>query len=140
MPNHLINEMKTMMPKVYDQQSTAQISEWHQASWVGRQLRIFDLIDPNILGKRYHVRGGHLRAFPIHPRVLKEVKEWAVEQDVDVKATGSAGLESFCQNCITCVYCGSGCDMMLNDDAILTKTERLAAKMNHVRTNKNRII
>lgn len=140
MPNHLINEMKTMMPKVYDQQSTTQIPEWHQASWIGRQLRIFDLIDPNTPGKRYRVRGGHLRAFPIHPRVLKEVREWAVEQDVEIKATGSAAPESFCQNCATCAYCGSGCDMMLNDDARLTKSERLAARMNHVRANKNRVI
>lgn len=103
-------------------------------------MRIFDLIDPNTPGKRYRVRGGHLRAFPIHPRVLKEVREWAVEQDVEIKATGSAEPESFCQNCITCVYCGSGCDMMLNDDARLTKSERLAERMNHVRTNKTRII
>lgn len=140
MPNHLINEMKTMMPKVYDQQSTTQIPEWHQASWVGRQLRIFDLIDPNTPGKRYRVRGGHLRAFPIHPRVLKEVREWAVEQDVEIRATGSAAPESFCQDCGSCVYCGSGCDMMLNDDARMTKSERLAVRMNHVRTNKNRVL
>ncbi|WP_027185644.1 DUF3631 domain-containing protein [Desulfovibrio inopinatus] len=140
MPNHLVNEMKTMIPKVYDQQSTTQIPEWHRASWIGRQLRVFDLVDPNIQGKRYRVRGGHLRAFPIHPRVLKEVREWAVEQDVEIKPTGSAAPESFCQDCATCVYCGAGCDMMHNDDARMTKTERLAAHMNHVRTSKKRII
>ena len=140
MPNHLVNEMKTMMPKVYNQQSTTQIPEWHQANWIGRQLRVFDLIDPTIPGKHYRVRGGHLRAFPIHPRVLKEVREWAVEQEVEIKAPGSAAPESFCQNCTTCVYCGSGCDMMSNEDARMTKTERLAVRMNHVRTHKNRII
>lgn len=140
MPNHIINEMKTLMPKVYDQQSTTQIPEWHQSSWIGRQLRIFDLIDPNTPGKRFRVRGGHLRAFPVHPRVLKEVWEWALEQDVTIRPTGSAKPESFCQNCATCVYCGSGCVMMANDDARLTKSERLAERMNHVRSSKNRII
>ncbi len=140
MPNHLINEMKTLMPKVFDQQSTTQIPEWHQASWIGRQLRVFDLIDPNTPGKRFRVRGGQLRAFPIHPRVLKEVREWAVEQDVEIRATGSAAPESFCQDCATCVYCGSGCDMMQNEDARLSKAERLAMRMASIRTQKNRVI
>lgn len=140
MPNHLVNEMKTLMPKVYDQQSTTQIPEWHQASWIGRQLRVFDLIDPNVPGKRHRVRGGNLRAFPVHPRVLKEVREWAVEQGVDIKATGSAPPESFCQNCMACVYCGIGCDMMGNEDARLSKGERLAAKMSHVRSKTRQTI
>ena len=140
MPNHLINEMKSMMPRLYDQQSTTQIAEWRQANWIGRQLRIFDLIDPNIPGKRYRVRGGHLRAFPIHPRVLKEVREWAVEQDVEIRATGSAAPESFCQDCIRCAYCGIGCDMMGNEDARMSKSERLAMRMNYVRANRRQVI
>lgn len=140
MPNHLINEMKTMMPKIYDQQTTTQIPEWHQASWIGRQLRVFDLIDPTIPGKRYRVRGGHLRAFPIHPRILKEIREWAVEQEVEIRPTGSASPESFCQDCSNCIYCGCGCDMMQNIDARLSKSDRLAARMNQVRTNKRKVI
>jgi len=140
MPNHLINEMKSMMPKLYDQQNTAQIPEWHQANWIGRQLRVFDLIDPTIPGKRHRVRGGHLRAFPIHPRVLKEVREWAVEQDVEIRATGSATPESFCQDCIRCVYRGTGCDMMGNEDARMSKSERLAVRMKYVRQNRRQVI
>ena len=140
MPNHLVNEMKTLMPRVYDQQNTTQIPEWHQVNWVGRQLRIFDLIDRNVPGKRFRVRGGNLRAFPVHPRVLKEVREWAVEQGVELKATGSAAPESFCQDCMTCVYCSSGgCDMMSNEDSRLSKTERLTAKMALVRSNPRHI-
>jgi len=140
MPNHLINEMKTLIPRVHDQQSTTQIPEWQQTSWIGRQLRIFDLIDPNVPGKRYRVRGGHLRAFPVHPRILREVNEWALEQGVEIRASGSSAPESFCQNCLTCIYCGSGCDMMQNEDARMTKTKRLAAKMKQVRSRKSNII
>lgn len=140
MPNHLINEMRTLMPRVYDQQSTTQIPEWQQASWVGRQLRVLDLIDTQVPCKRYRVRGGHLRAFPVHPRVLKEVREWAVGQEVEIRPTDSAAPESFCQNCMTCVYCGSGCDMMRNDDPRVSKSERLAVKMKRLRSKKTKVI
>ncbi|WP_302815739.1 DUF3631 domain-containing protein [Bilophila wadsworthia] len=140
MPNHLINEMKTLIPRIYDQQNTTQIPEWQQSSWIGRQLRTFDMIDVNVEGRRFRVRGGQLRAYPIHPRILNEVQAWAQEQEVEIKAPGSTRPETFCQDCTRCPYCGAGCTLMGNEDARLTKTEKLALRMSQVRKSNKKLV
>jgi hypothetical protein len=111
-PTHIVNEMKTLYPMLFKQESTTHIPEWQRPDWVGRQMRILDLFDQSREGIRKRVKGSNLRFYPINPMAIKAAQIWAAEQGIVMKEPGSMKPSMFCQACKGCPYIPIGCDLM----------------------------
>ena len=142
MPSHVINEMKTMMPESYDQESTTQIPEWQRPGWIGKQLRLFDLIDQKSPGDRFRIKGSNLRAYPIKREVIEEVSTWAKDQGVEIKEPGSTPVTGFCLECESCTYRAPGCVVMekMATGYAPTGSMQLARKMEKIRGKQSKVV
>jgi hypothetical protein len=110
-PTHIVNEMKTLLPKLFKQESTTHIPEWQRPDWIGRQMRILDLYDQAGEGVRKRVKGMNLRFYPINPRTITEVTMWAADQGIKMKKPESPDPSKFCQECEGCCYRKVECDI-----------------------------
>ncbi len=114
-PTHIILEMKRLVDAFFGQTSTTEIPEYQQPEWVGRMLRLRDILAPGEPGYRKRFFGKNLRVYPFSRNFLAEVLE-------GTEAVPIKGATEFCQGCGACAYRSLGCPLM---------EERLAAEGVH---------
>ncbi|MFC3125122.1 bifunctional DNA primase/polymerase [Pseudoroseomonas globiformis] len=113
-PTHLILEMKRLVEQHFGQSSTSDIPEYQQPEWVGRTLRLRDIIEPGAPATRQRLYGRNLRIYPFGRNFLADVMD-------DLEAVAPKAATDFCagcEGCDVCPYRTLGCPLM---------EERLAA-------------
>ncbi len=113
-PTHVILEMKRLVDANYGQSSTTDIPESQQPEWVGRMLRLRDILALGEQGYRRHLWGKNLRVYPFSKHFLEEALEGQAAAPPPVRAA-----TDFCCGCSACSYRSHGCPLM---------TERLASE------------
>lgn len=104
-PTHVIMEMKRLVDAFFGQTNKTEVPEFQQPEWVGRMLRLRDIVDSSTEGRRKRFYGKNLRIYPFSQHFL-----------VDVLEEGAAVPEkeptAFCMGCSACPYRSHGCEMM----------------------------
>jgi hypothetical protein len=104
-PTHIILEMKRLVDAHFGQTSTTEIPEYQQPEWVGRMLRLRDILAPGEAGYRKRFYGKNLRVYPFSRNFLDEVLE-------DPESVPRKGATDFCMGCGSCPYRSHGCPLM----------------------------
>lgn len=104
-PTHVILEMKRLVDAHFGQGSTTEIPEYQQPEWVGRMLRLRDILAPGEGGYRKRLFGRNLRVYPFSGHFLAEVLE-------DPAALPQKAATDFCTGCGACPYRSHGCPLM----------------------------
>lgn len=113
-PTHVILEMKRLLDAHYGQTSTTEIPEHQQPEWVGRMLRLLDILDPGKAGRRQRLFGKNLRVYPFSQHFLDDALTGQSAAPPEPKAA-----TDFCCGCAACPYRSHACPLM---------TERLAVE------------
>jgi hypothetical protein len=104
-PTHVILETRRLVDQHFGQTSTTDIPEHQQPEWVGRMLRLRDVLQPGEAGYRKRLWGRNLRVYPFSRNFLADVLE-------DEGAVPSKGPTDFCSGCYGCPYRALECPMM----------------------------
>lgn len=106
-PTHVILEMKRLVDAHYGQSSTTDIPEFQQPEWVGRMLRLRDILAPSEPGYRKRLFGKNLRVYPFSRHFLEEALEGQAAAPPPARAA-----TDFCCGCSACPYRSHGCPLM----------------------------
>jgi hypothetical protein len=99
--------MKRLVDAHYGQSSTTDIPEFQQPEWVGRMLRLRDILAPGEPGYRKRLFGKNLRVYPFSRHFLEEALEGQAAAPPPARAA-----TDFCCGCSACPYRSHGCPLM----------------------------
>ena len=106
---HVVLEMKTLMDQNAGRQMTNEIAKWEDPAWVGRQLRVHDIINANSHGVRHWLFGKSLRIYPVKEHFVADVLSSEIEGSAEAR---SKRPTDFCAGCAQCRYSGSSSPIM----------------------------
>jgi hypothetical protein len=105
-------EIRLLVDAHFGQASVTDLPEYQQPEWVGRTLRLRDILEPGEAGCRKQLFGKNLRVYLFSRNFLAEVIE-------NPRAVPEKGATDFCVGCVACPYRSHGCPM---------QEERMAAE------------
>ncbi len=106
-PTHVILEMKRLVDAHFGQVNTTEIPEYQQPEWVGRMLRLRDILASGEPGYRKRLFGKNLRVYPFSRHFLEEVLEGQAAAPPSPR-----GATDFCCGCASCPYRSHACPLM----------------------------
>lgn len=107
---HVMLEMKNILGSFRYQALNGDAFKWDDASWVGRQLRLYELIDVNLVPDRLSLFGKSLRVYPVKEKVLNEI----ADENKNCHEFLRRHPLSFCSGCKNCAYRDFNCPIMMS--------------------------
>jgi hypothetical protein len=109
---HLVLEMRNLITHNYGKSSHYEIPEWARPEWVGRMIRMLDLIDSDTnTHKRERVWGANLRFYPFRPGYVEEVRSEYAAKGIQLPLEPTNPTD-FCQMCESCPYSTLSCEIL----------------------------